>query len=236
MSIIRSLSLLCVGLSLSCVATSVRLVEPKQEYISEPNVGDVRTSDVGETLVRGGYVLRRPAYVLREEYILSQAGLKVWFPPGQYSLKYEGAEWMCYQAPEPVRFKSLGRGENQFCICESRIQTGNYAFYVANWGGNPAAIKGNPPQLTASQAVETAAAEAEQELIYNGKAGQVVRFLYRESIGGMARPAFDQAVQYDLSEGTTIGFKGCRIEVLEATNTSIRYRVIAHFPSPLAAS
>ena len=47
-----------------------------------------------------------------------------------------------------------------------------------------------------------------------------------------ARPAFNQDVQYDLSEGKTIGFKGARVEIVEATNTNIRYRVLAHFPPP----
>ena len=36
-------------------------------------------------------------------------------------------------------------------------------------------------------------------------------------------------VEYDLKDSTTIGYKGALIEVLEATNQSIRYRVIRNF-------
>ncbi|EGG28363.1 hypothetical protein IMCC3088_318 [Aequoribacter fuscus] len=58
-----------------------------------------------------------------------------------------------------------------------------------------------------------------------------MKFTYREfTATGYARDAFTQDVQYDLEEGTIIGFKGARIEVLDATNRSIRYRVIEHFP------
>ena len=38
----------------------------------------------------------------------------------------------------------------------------------------------------------------------------------------MARPAFDQEVTYDLREGSMIGFKGARVEILEATNMNVR--------------
>jgi len=71
-----------------------------------------------------------------------------------------------------------------------------------------------------------------QELIYNGRTGDAVRFLYREFANDMARPAFSQDVQYDLREGSTVGFKGARIEVLDATNVNIKYRVLSHFPLP----
>lgn len=68
-----------------------------------------------------------------------------------------------------------------------------------------------------------------QELIYNGKVDNVVRFLYRELAGGYMRDAFTQEIQYDLDEGSEIGFKGARLKVLNATNRSITYEVSKHF-------
>ena len=67
------------------------------------------------------------------------------------------------------------------------------------------------------------------ELIYNGRVGDAVRFIYREFTDGLARPSFTQEVQYDLSMSSIIGFKEARLEVLEATNTEIRYKVKQHF-------
>jgi len=66
-----------------------------------------------------------------------------------------------------------------------------------------------------------------KEFIYNGKSNNTLKFVYREYIQDMARPAFSQELQYDLNESNIIGFKGLRIEVLKSTNTSIEYKVLS---------
>ena len=69
-----------------------------------------------------------------------------------------------------------------------------------------------------------------QQLIYNGRVGDYVKFLYREvSEGAYLRQPFTQEIQYDLNEGKIIGFKGARIEILSATNRQIDYKVLQHF-------
>ncbi|WP_291133063.1 hypothetical protein [Flavobacterium sp. UBA7682] len=68
-----------------------------------------------------------------------------------------------------------------------------------------------------------------QEIIYNGRVGNALRFIYREYVDGYARPAFTQDLQYDLSESIIIGFRELRIEVLNATNTNIEYKVLSQF-------
>jgi hypothetical protein len=68
-----------------------------------------------------------------------------------------------------------------------------------------------------------------QELIYNGKVGSNIKFLYRELYGDMMRAPFNQEVQYDLAEGNVIGFKGARVEVISSTNRAIQYRVLKGF-------
>lgn len=65
--------------------------------------------------------------------------------------------------------------------------------------------------------------------IYNGKAGSIIKFSYREFINDMARPAFTQELQYDLNEGKIIGFKGMRIEILNTSNIEIEYKVLSEF-------
>ncbi len=68
-----------------------------------------------------------------------------------------------------------------------------------------------------------------QEFIYNGKVNNHLKFIYREYVKDMARPAFFQELQYDLEEGNIVGFKGLRIEVEEVTNTKIKYKVLKSF-------
>ena len=72
-----------------------------------------------------------------------------------------------------------------------------------------------------------------QEMIYNGKSGSTLKFIYREISNNTLRAPFTQEVQYDLNESSTIGFKGVRIDVIEATNTKIKYIVISSFPDAL---
>lgn len=64
------------------------------------------------------------------------------------------------------------------------------------------------------------------EIIYSGVTGNTLRATYREYVDNLARPAFAQELQYDLSQSKEITFRSVRIEVLEATNSGIRYRVV----------
>lgn len=64
-----------------------------------------------------------------------------------------------------------------------------------------------------------------QELIYVGKSKDTIRLSYREYIKDMARPAFYQDLTYDLLESREITFRDLRIEVLEATNSAIKFFV-----------
>ena len=59
--------------------------------------------------------------------------------------------------------------------------------------------------------------------------GNILKFVYIEFSSTMIRSAFNQNIQYDLNDGSIIGFKEARIEVIEATNTNIKYKVIKHF-------
>ncbi len=68
-----------------------------------------------------------------------------------------------------------------------------------------------------------------QEFIYNGKVNNAIKFTYREYVNDLARPAFTQDLQYDLNESNIIGFRGLRIEIILATNTKIKYKVLNNF-------
>ncbi|RUO39268.1 hypothetical protein CWE22_10700 [Pseudidiomarina aestuarii] len=70
-----------------------------------------------------------------------------------------------------------------------------------------------------------------QELIYTGKVDNKIRFKYREYSNGMARESYNVDVEYDLNDGHIISYKGSNIEILEANNTKITYKVITHFNS-----
>lgn len=68
-----------------------------------------------------------------------------------------------------------------------------------------------------------------QEFIFSGKTGNQIKFTYREYVNGLARPSFSQDLQYDLAESKIIGFKGLRLEVINANNVAIDYKIIKSF-------
>jgi hypothetical protein len=69
----------------------------------------------------------------------------------------------------------------------------------------------------------------QQTLIYSGKVGNKIRIGYREFSNNLARPPFNNDVDYDLDQSKIIGYKGARIEIIEATNELVRYKVLQNF-------
>ena len=65
-----------------------------------------------------------------------------------------------------------------------------------------------------------------KELIYSGKSGATVEISYREFRGGLAAPAFYQNLKYDLSESKIVTFQNFQIEVIDAGNQSITYKIL----------
>ena len=73
---------------------------------------------------------------------------------------------------------------------------------------------------------KTVRASSKSELIYSGKAGNVIKIVYREYSNDYARPAFSQELQYDLSETKTLKFRKTTIQVIAATNQEITFKVL----------
>lgn len=69
----------------------------------------------------------------------------------------------------------------------------------------------------------------QQTLIYLGKFGHIIKLAYREFSDDFIRPNFSTEVFYDLSENSIIGYMNCRIEIIEATNSYIKYKVLENF-------
>jgi len=67
----------------------------------------------------------------------------------------------------------------------------------------------------------------DKELIYAGRAGDTLHLTYREyTINGLARTPFFQQVYYDLKTSNEIIFQDWIIQVIDANNQQIRFKVI----------
>ncbi len=69
----------------------------------------------------------------------------------------------------------------------------------------------------------------QQTLIYSGKVNNKINIGYREFSGNMARPAYNNEVEYDIATSNLIGYKGAKLEIIEATNEYIKYKVLRNF-------
>lgn len=65
-----------------------------------------------------------------------------------------------------------------------------------------------------------------KELLYSGKSGSTIEVSYREFRGGFAAPAFFQNLKYDLAESNVIQFQKFRIEIINADNQKITYKIL----------
>jgi hypothetical protein len=69
-----------------------------------------------------------------------------------------------------------------------------------------------------------------EELVYSGKATNVIHIKYREynitPEGNFIRDAFGQELVYDLTESKILIFRSIKFEVIEASTNEIKFKVI----------
>lgn len=67
-----------------------------------------------------------------------------------------------------------------------------------------------------------------RELIYKEGDGKSITIIYREFSGSNARLSTTQELNYDISEGRVIETWGAIIEVINASNSGLKYKVVRH--------
>jgi hypothetical protein len=65
------------------------------------------------------------------------------------------------------------------------------------------------------------------DLIYTGKSKNTIKLIQREYYTDKIRDAFTHELSYDLDESNIIRYKNIRIQVIDSTNESIKYKVIS---------
>lgn len=199
-------------------------VATEKKIFSSPDEGQIATANLGETLLTKYEVTYRPALEIIEPESWTEV-LIAWNLPAQ-KLKAIGLG----ADGEPARWQGTLKNTKQPSL--------DYVVFVDRNTETQALTARNnltvyshklkaPTRETITE--EPSETDFKQELVYNGRVGDDLRFVYREFAERMARSAFSQEAQYDLKESNIIGFKSARIEVLEATNSNIRYKVISNF-------
>ncbi len=211
-------------------ATQRETIPPRLTLIDVPKLGEERTSELGETLVQKGRIYTYDAVRLENSITAGDGFLlkKFSLEPCVLRASMKDSDRVFYTTDKLAVYDAmLGTQISVGGLAVSTTDPTNVKFH---WNGHVTFTPKPAPILTRTQVSDVERPSFRQELIYNGKSGDTLRFLYREYSSDLLRAPFSQEVQYDLKDGSTIGFKGVRIAVVEATNTRLKYRVISSFP------
>lgn len=219
--------LLLVGLSLAALGgcTSVQYNGSPANSVTKvdyPSVGEVKTAYVGDHLVSKGTMAEMS--VLRVTSMIESFSYDI--PEGDYKqLGYDSKQQ--FFSPVGV-IKAALADPIQGIAVENNQQ--NEVCFVTIFGAKACADDAYG-KFSITKKLSEFHDSFQQTLIYSGKVGNKINISYREFSNDMARPAFNNEAEYDLSESNQIGYKGALIDVLEADNTKITYRLIRNFPN-----
>ena len=214
-------------------ATQKTIIAPSLTIIDMPKLGEERTSELGETLVEKGKVYTYDGVRLEntvsagDGFILKKFTLQ---PCSMKANMYDDDRIYYTTDKLEVYDALLGTHMQIGGLAISKSESKQISFHT---NGIAVLTPSPEPILTKVKITDLERPNFRQELIYNGRSGDTLKFLYREYTSEILRAPFSQDVQYDLKDGKTIGFKGARLEIIDATNIKLKYRVLSSFPDAL---
>lgn len=210
-------------------------VEGKE--VVRPPLDTEVVAEVGETMIEEGYVYTRPAIRILEPVVhqgVSKGRFTLRIPSGILVASGTAGPGPVpgtyYQAEEPLQFRAVGDFQVRGGVFVPDSEEAPPEIY---WHATDTGLPLVDPNLELRFERIThedwRSDSFRRQLVYNGRSGPTIKLLYREFSEERIRPAFTQEVTYDLDQGETIGFKGSRFQVFEASNTTIRYSVLSQF-------
>jgi hypothetical protein len=194
-----------------------------------PPLNRESTTQVGEEILHQGELYQRAAIHLSEEITFGEDEAYA-LTPGYY---FRGGQSIGWETYAPADGPDAGRVKKALGAI-----TLQGSFHYSNDGKTIGVI------TNFYQAVDTKAKgitrttrpawsndSLQRSLVYGGRTGTKIKLAYREIWKNITRPSHDVFVEYDLANSKVVELNGARIEVIEATSKSIRYRVTQAFDS-----
>ncbi len=204
-------------------ANAPRNYIPETAENNYPPIGQVVSAEVGEEMLVQGVLLKtKTLNVLESGHIWAYT-----ITPGIFEKIGEDSNYEYFSPridpnsgtirpisgqPDFSASIRLARATGETCILRPTDATvcGNIHFEIST------ITRSNPKNF-------------QQTLLYSGKTGDIITLSYREYANEMARPSFFNDVKYDLKESKIVGYRGSRIEIINADNTKITYKVLHGF-------
>jgi hypothetical protein len=190
-----------------------RPIYPAPFVVRNYEIGSVQTARVGEAIFDVEGAVTTPAFVVLRDYQ----------PPGTHQ-----QPWPALRQHTVLR--AVGElGDGTLIVKVNAWDLGvtpegralGYR-YFNSWGG----VWPEEPLLKLVTTVEGLPNAFRAQVIYSGVDGETVRAVYREYSSDFIRAAFSQELQYNIARDSVIAYRSIRIQVIEATNAELRYRVL----------
>lgn len=223
----KKIILLVSAFAFTSCAVSIKSIPLNHSNYSVPDEGIVQKKEIGERLIMKGEEETQDGYKITNSPDFSLTMIKYPYSAGTVlPLSGETKEWYLYFINDK---HVVGNMQYTAGIAKHKQNPDKILPFINSVNGFSARKIDDFTVVKTSYNNPDCDNCFKKEFIYNGKSGNSLKFVYREYINDMARPAFNQDLQYDLADGNIIGFKGLRLEVVSATNTSIEYKILSTF-------
>jgi hypothetical protein len=212
-------------LTISGCVTSMITVDSRPAVKKDYQLNEVKSCNVGEVIFSAAKGRERDAYVALQNftpyspivgqlkgitmgdifYVMSQS-------PNGDNLYLGNPD---YSSRVVIEIKKTGEAFHGFVVSGRIEDIGQEAF-----------PKGQVFKKQDNGAFVASEGSFKTELIYNGKNGSNISVAYREFSGNLIRSAFSQNLTYDLEKEKTFSYKGVKVEVINATNNQLQYRIL----------
>lgn len=216
-------SALCLSVLSGCTSIHTNGGGKSVELLDHPPIGVESMAFVGDEMLAKGKKTTVNAIQIHDPLVVGGILASYTFSPGIYVQSGFSQHKTFFRPVEPnmvIRSALADPYGGMFLNTKTGVICG-----VATTGGYVCG-DGN---FSKTDYTATDLLSFQQTLLYSGKVGNKINISYREFKNGMARQAFSHDVEYDLSSSNIVGYKGAQIEVLNATNSSITYKLIKNF-------
>jgi hypothetical protein len=237
---------LIIGLALlaGCSASPIAPYEQTNtQEESYPEAGLVITKSLGDVLVRKGRIDVRKSLNISHQVQFNKGDgeSSIWtcaltvepqliFIRGSYETEKVQAE--CYGS---VNFRrTLADGSTNFNCPGAPLVAGdvclreNGKIFLA-FLGNRVDLEQDFDLLQFEEKASSGPNNYLEELVFNGLEGDKAVFVYKEYDGHATKPIYFQEFSSSLTEGSMLEFKNLKLEILEATDTKISYKLVSQF-------
>lgn len=227
----RVLLLLIVLMLANCATVKVIETPIVDERIGKvPNIGDQATVPVGEVLYSQFKYWSKTGYRIQSNFSVGLGLGRIAVSDGDFVAKADVEGELVYCTEKAAYIDPLTGPFKTACFVD-RNNDGRFDKVKAAPGVIWFEKDVAPPlPFEKSEQIAPRGDSFKYELLYQGTSNNSLKLSYREYLNDFARPAFFQDVTYDLkTRPTTITFRTVRIEVMEADNNQLVYRVLSGF-------